>query len=84
MEGGNEKRPQRALWGAAVLLPVLCCAALPLFAAAGASAGIALLGVGVMLGALVLGAALVGLVLALRRRRAQACRLPVQRTEEPV
>lgn len=84
MEGRDERRPTRTLWSAAVLLPVLCCAALPLLAAAGASAGIALLGVGAALGALVLGASLVGLVLALRRHRAQACRLPVQRTEEPV
>src|SRR6266511_3571171 len=53
--GRNERRGTGPLWTAAVLLPVLCCAALPLLVAAGTSAGIALLVVGVTLGALVLG-----------------------------
>jgi hypothetical protein len=76
---GHARGPSHSLWGAAVLLPALCCVALPLLAAAGAGAGIALLAFGVTLGALVFGAALVGLVFALRRRRAQASRVPVER-----
>jgi hypothetical protein len=59
---------------------VVCCAALPLLVAAGVGTGIAFLAFGVTLGALLLVAALAGLVLVLRRRRAQASRLPVERT----
>jgi hypothetical protein len=58
---------------------VLCCAAFPLLVAAGTDVGIALLFVGVTLGALVLGVALVGLGFALYRRRARASHLPVER-----
>jgi hypothetical protein len=78
MEGRDERRGAGLLGSVAILLPVLRCAAVPFLAAAGASAGIAL-GVGVTLGALVLATGLIGLTLAVRRRRAQACRLPVQR-----
>jgi len=79
MEGRDERRGAGLLGSVAILIPVLCCAAVPFLAAAGASAGIALLGLGVTLGALVLATGLIGLTLAVRPRRAQACRLPVQR-----
>jgi hypothetical protein len=77
--GRDERSGTGALWTAAVLLPALCCAALPLLVATGVGAGIVLLAFGVTLGALMLGAAVVGLVFTLRRRRAQTSRLPVER-----
>jgi hypothetical protein len=78
MEGPDESTRAGVLWSAAVLIPVLCCVAIPLLAVASASAGIALLGVGATLGVLLLAAGLIGLIVTLRRRRTQACRLPVQ------
>jgi hypothetical protein len=79
MDGRDAGRRTSPLWSIAVLLPVLCCALLPVLVAAGASAGIALLAVGVTLGAMVLGVALLGFVFVLRRRRAPTGRLPVER-----
>jgi hypothetical protein len=83
MERNNERRGAGILGSAAILLPLLCCAAVPFLAAAGASAGIALLGVSVILGALLLATGLIGLTLAVRRESYHGCyeggRLPSSR-----